>query len=152
MLEKAKARVPAVPLFEADMTEFDLGRKYDVVCCLFRSIAYVLTTSRLRQAVIIEPFFTPDAYWVNKVTLNDYRGDEVALAWMYVSERVESHARLRIHCLVGTPEGVEHFVEDHEFGLFTAADFADAFAAAGLRLEYEPKTPGGTGAYIGWKE
>jgi hypothetical protein len=99
--------------------------------------------------LIIEPFFTPETYWVDRVTLNEYRGDDLALAWMYVSERDGALARLRIHCLAGTPAGVEHFVEDHELGLFTRDDFADAFAAAGLRLEYEPNAPGGTGLYLG---
>jgi dTDP-3-amino-3,4,6-trideoxy-alpha-D-glucopyranose N,N-dimethyltransferase len=162
MLAKARTRVPSVPLHEGDMTEFRLDRRYDVVCCLFRSIGYVGTTQKLERAVaamarhvaengivLIEPFFTPDAYWVNRVTLNDYKRDDLALAWMYVSEREASLARLRINCLVGTPAGVEHFVEVHELGLFTRDDFEKAFATAGLQLEYESDAPGGTGLYIG---
>jgi len=164
MLSKARERLPTVPLFQADMTEFNIGQKYDVVCCLFRSIGYVLTTARLRDAVmamgqhlkdrglvLIEPFFTPETYWVDRVTLNECRRTDFALAWMYVSERIETVARLRIHCLVGTPVGVEHFVETHEFGLFTRVDFEEAFEAAGLQLEFEPGGPGGTGVYVGWK-
>jgi ubiquinone/menaquinone biosynthesis C-methylase UbiE len=162
MLAVARRRLPDVPLHRGDMTDFDLPRRYDVVCCLFRSIAYVGTVDRLRSTVaamarhlndggllIIEPFFTPDTYWVDRVTLNHYQSDDLALAWMYVSERDDTLARLRIHCLVGTPAGVEHFVELHEFGLFTRADFAGAFEAVGLHLEYEPHAPGGTGLYVG---
>jgi ubiquinone/menaquinone biosynthesis C-methylase UbiE len=162
MLAKARIRVPDVTLHQGDMTEFRLDRRYDVVCCLFRSIGYVGTTQRLERAVtamaghvaenglvLIEPFFTPDTYWVNRVTLNDYKRDDLALAWMYVSEREAALARLRINCLVGTPAGVEHFVEVHEFGLVTRDDFERVFAAAGLQLEYIPDAPGGTGLYIG---
>ena len=162
MLAKARARVPDVPLHQGDMTSFDLGRRYDVVCCLFRSIAYTATPDRFDAAVaamarhvapkgvlLVEPFFTPEAYRVDRVTLNEYKRDNFALAWMYVSEKTASGARLRINCLVGTPSGVEHFVEVHELGLFTPDDFARAFAAAGLRMEYQPDAPGGTGMYIG---
>jgi SAM-dependent methyltransferase len=162
MIARATARVPAVRVHQADMADFDLSRRYDVICCLFRSIGYVGTTARLDSAVaamarhlaphgllLIEPFFTPDTYRVDLVTLNEYRSDTLSLAWMYVSERIGATARLRIHCLVGRPSGVEHFVEMHEFGLFTRADFTRSFAGAGLELEYDADWPGGTGLYIG---
>ena len=165
MLSKARARLPDVPFVQADMTDFKLNRRYDVVCCLFRSIGYVLTTARLRQTVaamawhvetgglvLIEPFFTPETYWVDRVTLNEYKGENAALAWMYLSERAEMVARLKIHALLGTPAGVEHFMEMHEFGLFTRDDFVEAFEAAGLRLEFDSGSPGGTGFYVGWKD
>ena len=35
----------------ADMTSFDLGRRFDVVTCLFSSIGYVGTAERLDQAI-----------------------------------------------------------------------------------------------------
>ena len=162
MLTKARERVPDVPLHHGDMASFSLGRRYDVVCCLFRSIGYAGTPDRLDAAIaamarhvapqgilLVEPFFTPDSYFVDRITLNEYKRDNLALAWMYVSEKTESGARLSIHCLVGTLAGVEHFVEVHELGLFTTDDFARAFAAAGLRMEYQPAAPGGTGMYIG---
>lgn len=162
MLAKARVRLPGVPLHEGDMRAFDLGRAYDVVCCLFRSIAYVRTPAYLQGTIaamahhlapggvlLVEPFFTPETYWVNRVTLNQCARDDSKLAWMYVSERTQTGARLKIHCLVGTPAGVEHFVEVHEMGLFTPDDFQAAFAGAGLRLEYDPVGPGGLGLYTG---
>jgi ubiquinone/menaquinone biosynthesis C-methylase UbiE len=162
MLRRAHARLPAVPLHRGDMANFSLGRRYDVVCCLFRSIAYLGTAERLHAAVatmarhlapggllLIEPFFTPETYWVNRVTLNEYKRDDLAIAWMYVSERTTDGARLRTHTLVGTPAGVEHFVEVHDLGLFRREDFVAAFQAAGLALEYDSVGPAGMGMYIG---
>jgi SAM-dependent methyltransferase len=162
MLARAKARLPTTPLHHRDMAEFSLGRHYDVVCCLFRSIAYVRTRERLESAIaamalhlapdgilLVEPFFTPETYCANRLTLNEYKREDLAVAWMYVSERTESGARFRINSLVGTPAGVDHFVEVHELGLFARDDFAAAFDAAGLRLEYDPIGPGGVGLYIG---
>ena len=162
MLVRAAERLPGVRLHAADMAAFDLSRTFDVVCCLFRSIAYCRTVPRLHAAVqamarhvapggllLIEPFFSPDSYWVDRVTLNHAERDNLKLAWMYVSEREGALARLRIHYLAGTAAGVNHFEEVHELGLFASADFEDAFTAAGLRLEFDAGGPTATGLYIG---
>jgi SAM-dependent methyltransferase len=165
MLARAALRVPQARLHVGDMAEFDLAKTFDVVCCLFRSIAYCGSVERLRTAVasmarhlapggllLIEPFFTPETYWENRVTLNEYDGEDLKIACMYVSEREGMLARLRMHYLVGTPQGVEHFEELHELGLYSPADFETAFAAAGLSLEYDPQGPSGVGLYIGRAE
>lgn len=162
MLLRAAERLPGVRLHAADMTAFDLSRTFDVVCCLFRSIAYCRTVAGLHATVkamarhvapggllLIEPFFSPNTYWVDRVTLNHAERDDLKLAWMYVSEREGTLARLRIHYLAGRSTGVEHFEEVHELGLFHGADFESAFAAAGLRLEFDPRGPTATGLYIG---
>ena len=41
MLEAARARCPGVVFHQADMRTFALGRRFDVVTCLFGSIGYV---------------------------------------------------------------------------------------------------------------
>ena len=50
LLEIAKERCEGIVFHESDMTEFDTGEKYDVVCCLFSSIAYVKTYENLCKA------------------------------------------------------------------------------------------------------
>ena len=52
MLEAARERCPDVTFHEADMADFDLGSRFDVVMCLFSSIGYVRTEARLRSAVL----------------------------------------------------------------------------------------------------
>ncbi len=164
MLIKAREKLPFAPLHQGDMTEFSLNRRFDVVCCLFRSIAYTKTPVKLITAIqamtnhlnpggllMIEPFFTPESYWVDKVTLNEFKSDELKISWMYVSEKIDVGARLHYHFLVGTPTGVNHFEEIHELGLFTRDDFEIAFSSAGLTLEYDPNGPGGIGMYYGRK-
>lgn len=57
---------------EADMAEFELSRRYDVVMCLFSSIGYLRTLDRVASAlrrfrdhlrpggaIIVEPWFEP---------------------------------------------------------------------------------------------
>ena len=53
------------------------------------------------------------------------------------------------HYLVGTPQGVEGFVEHHELGLFTREEQLAAFRAAGLQVEHDEEGLMGRGLYIG---
>ena len=51
LLAIARERLGAVELHEGDMTAFSLGRRFDVVTCLFSSIGYVGTVERLGDAI-----------------------------------------------------------------------------------------------------
>src|SRR4051794_2414092 len=75
MLEIARARHPGVAFHHGDMLDFDLGRQFDVVVCLFSSIGYMRTAPRLAQAIatmarhvrpggvlVVEPYFAPTAW------------------------------------------------------------------------------------------
>ena len=41
MLEKARQKVPSAELFEGDMSNFELGKKFDVIICVFDSINHL---------------------------------------------------------------------------------------------------------------
>lgn len=43
MLELAAKKLPEVELYEADMTNFKLGKKYDAVICVFDSVNHLLS-------------------------------------------------------------------------------------------------------------
>src|SRR5262250_3962896 len=51
LLAIARQRNPEVPLHHADMTDFNLGRTFDVVTCLFSAIGYVKTLANLSRAI-----------------------------------------------------------------------------------------------------
>lgn len=74
-LSIARGRLPDLVFHLADMTEFDLKKSYDVVTCLFNSLAHILTLKQLAQAVksmtnhlrpggilLIEPWIGPEAF------------------------------------------------------------------------------------------
>jgi SAM-dependent methyltransferase len=164
MLERARGHLPAVPLHHAGMTDFDLGRQFDVVICLFASVAYVKTLENFRAAIrtmtrhlapggllLVEPFFTPQTYWVDHLKLNEVNRPDLKIAWIYVSKREGTVGVLDIHYLVGRQSGVEHFVERHEMGLFSEQDYRDAFGEAGLTLHHDPVGPANAGLYLGCK-
>jgi len=53
------------------------------------------------------------------------------------------------HYLVATPEGIEHFTECHELGLFSHDEYLGAFVASGLEVVYDPRGLMGRGLYVG---
>jgi ubiquinone/menaquinone biosynthesis C-methylase UbiE len=162
MLEIARQRCPDVPFHQADMIDFRLEHGFDIVTCLFSSIAYVRTVDNLEQTVanmahhlrpggivVLEPFFSPENYWTGTITANFVDEHDLKIAWMYTSDvPVGRLATLNIHYLLGTPEGVDHFTERHELGLFTPEEYLEAFRRVGLEVSYDPEGLFGRGMYI----
>ncbi len=58
---------------------------------------------------------------------------------------------LDVHNLVATPEGVQHPTERQDLGLFTHAEYVDAFEAAGLEATHDPEGLIGRGLYVGMR-
>jgi SAM-dependent methyltransferase len=72
MLAVARDRLRDVEFHQADMADFDLGKRFDAVVCMFSSIGYVHTEERLRSAIaamarhlapggvlVVEPWLAP---------------------------------------------------------------------------------------------
>lgn len=162
LLSRARQRCPGVPFHEANMVDFDLGRRFDVVTCLFSAIGYVQTVPRMRQALatmarhlepggllVVEPWFRPDTYWTDTITANHVEQPDLKICWMYTSKREEDVSVLDVHYVVGTPERVEHFSEQHRIGLFTTEQHLAALRDVGLDVEFDPEGPRGRGLYVG---
>ena len=163
MLAVARERLPDVPLHEADMAEFDLGRTFDAVVCLFSSIGYVRTRERLAAAVaamarhlepggllVVEPWFTPDQWQAPSGPYSTFVDEpELKVARINLSPVPGDTVVLEMHHVIGTPEGVESFVEVHELGMFTHEQYLDAFRVAGLEVEHDPEGLMGRGLYLG---
>ena len=58
---------------------------------------------------------------------------------------------LNFHYLVGTPDGVEYFTEQHQLGRFTTEDYLNAFTNAGLDVSYDSDGISGRGLVVGVK-
>ena len=152
VLNIARRRLPDVPFHVGDMVDFDLGRQFDMITCMFSSIGYTRTLPRLRRTIanlgrhlapggvmIIEPWLAPGEFIPGKVTARFVDEPDLKLARMCVGEVEGTVSVLDFHYMIATPVGVESFNERHELGLFTPQQYHDAFLDAGLQVEYDSK-------------
>jgi len=162
LLELARERNPDTPFHHDDMIEFDLGKQFDFITCLFSSIGYVKTLDKLRSAVrsmaahlkpggvlVIEPWFTPENWHPNTVHASYIDEPELKIARINTSFVKDRVSVFDLHHLVGTPEGTEHLVEHHELGLFEVEETISVVKEAGLVVKYDPDGLTGRGLYIG---
>lgn len=162
LLTLARQRNPGMTFHQADMTNFDLGQRFDVVTCLFSSIGYTRTLENLEQAVtsmarhlvhggllIIEPWFTPDDWRPNTVHALYIDEPELKIARVNTSFAKGHLSYFDLHYLIGTPGGTQHFVEHHELGLFTTTEMRATLANAGLEVSHDSEGLMGRGLYLG---
>ena len=162
LLAIARERLPTVPLHQADMRTFDLGKRFDAVTCLFSAIGYAGDTDGLNAAVarmaahvvpagilVVEPWIEPQAWIDGHLHLLTVDEDDRKIVRITRSERRGNVSILDFHYLVVTRDGAESFEERHEPTLFTREDYVDAFRRAGLEVEHDEEGLIGRGLYIG---
>ncbi len=162
MLALARERFSDLTFHQGDMLDFDLGRQFDVVTCLFSSIAYVKTLQGLEQAtatmarhvrpggmLVIEPFVGPQQWQEGRPTATFVDRDELKIARMSVGAREGDVAILDFEYLIATAAGIERYSERHELGLFTDAQYQRAYRAAGFTLTRDEDGLMGRSLYLG---
>lgn len=162
MLAIARERFPDIQFHQGDMVDFDLGRTFDVITCLFSAIGYVKTEARLAQAIqnmanhlvpggalIVEPWLSPEAWQPGSLHGLNVEEPNLRISRMNINEVDGDISIIDFHYLVGTPNGIHYFTERHELGLFATETYLDAFLKAGLDVVYDPEGPAGRGLFIG---
>jgi len=161
LLEIARRKLPRVTFTCADMGLFDLGRRFDVVTCLYGSIAYVKSVETLRTAMasmaahlapfgvlIVEPWWTKETY-VPGLQVRHVDLPDVKIARMSIGRVRDGWVELEVRYLIGENDRIERASERHEIGLFSRAEYEDAMKETGLRTSFEEGGPAGRGVLIG---
>jgi SAM-dependent methyltransferase len=163
LLAIARRRLPGMRLTRADMADFDLGRRFDAVTCLFSSVGYLATVERLRSAVdamarhlepggvlVVEPWVLPEA-WIEggTTTVEVVEDGDRKLVRVIASSRDGAMSRLRVHYAVAAAGEVQTADERHELRLFTHDEYAAAFLHAGLDTTWDAEGLIGRGLLIG---
>jgi SAM-dependent methyltransferase len=165
MLDVARARVPDVPLHQADMRTLDLGKAFDVVICLFSSIGYVTDPTEMRSTVarlaghvapggvlILDGWVRPDEWREGYRPEPEIARDrETTVVRLAASRRAGNITEMDMHHLVQTAEGVEYFVEHHRLALTPTEDYASAVESAGLSARVIPNYMPGRDRIVGLK-
>lgn len=163
LLAVARTKLPETLLHRADMQDFDLGRTFDVVTCLFSSIGYVESVAGLEGAIgsmarhvasggllLVEPWLTPDTFDPSDLGRLIHVERPGLQAVRMNGSRVEGATSvLDFHYLVARPGSVEHLTETHVLGLFTDEEMRASLERAGLDVEHDREGPLGRGLWIG---
>ncbi|MGH2818473.1 MAG: class I SAM-dependent methyltransferase [Actinomycetota bacterium] len=162
LLAIARHRLPGTKFHRGDMTDFDLGRTFDAVTCLFSSIGYAQTEEALSAAMaamarhlspggvlLVEPWLTPESFEDGHVGSVFVDHDDLKIARLNTTGRDGDLSMLHFAYLVATPDEISHFTEDHVLALFSEEQYRAALEATGLAVEHDPEGPMGRGLYIG---
>jgi len=161
LLAMARRKIPNARFEAADMTNFHLGRQYDVVMCLFSSIGYVRSLENVRKTlgcfknhlspgglIIIEPWFTPDSWTSGRIDMKTVESENLKICRMSMIDREGNLSKIRFEYLIGTAEEIHHEIEYHELGLFTVEEMTQCFREARLESNYDPDGIFGRGLYV----
>ena len=167
ILNVARTNVEGVPFTQADMTTLNLGRKFDVITCLFSSIGYLKTCNNLRKTmqnfsshlkkggvVLIEPWFTKSTYIPGYPHMDTYSSNELKIARVNVSELRGNLSVMDMNYLIAEKnEGVRHFVDRHELGLFEIDETLTIMKKAGFQPKFLKRgLMRDRGLYVGVKQ
>ncbi len=165
-LAVARRRLRSVPLHRGDMTDFDLGKSFDVITCLFSSIGHLLYREKLHAAmtcmarhlkpggvVLVEPWIMPHAFKEGHIGIDVVDKPDLKIARFSTAKRTNNIIYLQMHHMVAEPENIEYFVENHELALYTQKEYEDAFRTAGLAVYFDPSglSDNRRGLFIGVK-
>jgi ubiquinone/menaquinone biosynthesis C-methylase UbiE len=158
----AAAKNPDCHYYQADMTDFNLSKTYDILLCLFSSIGYVRILENVVKALacfkrhlnpggilLVEPWFTPETWNPDHpVRMLTAETGEGCICRMNQNGLEGSLSILNFHYLLGQGKNVQYFTERHELGLFTVDDMQAAFRLAGFKVTYDPQGLTGRGLYL----
>ena len=161
LLAVARQKVAGAQFFEADMSNFALGRRYDAVVCLFSSIGYLRTLDRITSAlicfrqhlsspgvIVVEPWFGPG---VLRLGTGDTRHAEANGLRVARTSHVAVNGQLSTLTFdyeITGASGVRHVRETHELGLFTPDEMLSSFRDAGLYASFDADGLTGRGLYV----
>jgi SAM-dependent methyltransferase len=154
MLEIARERLgDDVPLHVADYVDFDLGRTFDAVTCMFSSIGYARTPERLDAAtaamarhlepggvLVVEPWLQPDMVIPAHVGGTASSGEGIVVLrsnrTQYDGDESGGETNMEMVYVVTTPDGTDTFTERHVMGVWPASRYLEAMDHAGLDAEF----------------
>jgi SAM-dependent methyltransferase len=164
LLQVARQNNPGVTFHCADMVDFRLDERFDVITCLFSAIGYTQTLDKLEKAlasfavhlrpggaVVVEPWFSKEQWFEGRPHAVHVDLPDLKATRMNVSRLEDGLSILDFHYLVATNQGVDYFTERHQLGLFSQEEYIQAFRKAGLQVSYDEQGLTGRGLYSGVK-
>ncbi len=165
MRRQAERKLPSLHIHAADMRELCLDRQFDAVCCMFGPIGYMADETQLRGAIrgmvahlvvggvlVLDPWWFPENFIDGYVMAEVARDERRSVARVSHSVRTGSSMCITAKYLVGDNAGIQEFCTQDTLSLFRRDQYADAFTAAGLTVEYLPTAATDRGLFVGTRD
>lgn len=144
MINIARAKVPNARFEVANMTDFRLRNRFDVITCLFSSIGYVQNFRKLVRTLqnfhdhltnggltLVEPWVFKKDFRKGNFAIDTYEDEKIKLARMGTSTLTESRWLVHFHYLIGINGEILHNKEIHKMIAADYGDYAKGFNQAG---------------------
>jgi len=168
MIRIAKNKVPNAKFKVANMINFRIKGKFDVIICLFSSIGYVQTFNNLvktlenfyehlneKGLVIVEPWIFKNDFKKGYLALYTYEDEKVKLVRMATSKIVRSKWLIFMHYLIGEKDEIRYVRELHKMLVLDYQDYVKAFESTwfkDVKFLKENLWDGCRGLFIATKE
>jgi len=166
MLDIARRKFPALAFHRQDMTALHVRRRFDVIVCLFATIAYTRTYANLKRTmmkfaghlveggvVIVEPFVHPSLFKPGYFDGLYVDRPEVKLCRLIRSSLRNNIATLDCHFLIAAKDGIKSYHDIHRMGCFSPQRVLKIMNDCGLRSQYLTKgLMPDRGLYVGVKK
>jgi ubiquinone/menaquinone biosynthesis C-methylase UbiE len=158
MLAVAKKNLPGIRFVQGNMVDFDLGKQFDVVLCLFSSIGHLQTRYAVRKAVanfarhmkkggvlIVEPWIRKSRWMDKTVHMQIYDSDSLKIARVSYSWMEGGFSVLDEGYVIGERgRGISYVKDRHRMRFFEVGPTLAAMRKAGLEPSFtedslEPK-------------
>ncbi|OLT49028.1 SAM-dependent methyltransferase [Saccharomonospora sp. CUA-673] len=160
MCDMARRNAPRATITSGDMRTFRAERTYDAVVCMCFSLGYMKDREELEAAVavmadclapggvvIAEPWWFPENFLDGFVSGGIAEKPGLVVSRVSHTVREGNATRMSVNYTVAESRGIRSFAEQELYTLFELDEYLAAFAAAGLRAEYEPGGPSGRGLF-----
>ena len=146
MIKTAENKVSNAKFKVANMTNFRLRERFDVILCLFRSIGYVQDFNNMVKTLenfyrhlngeglaMVEPWIFKEDFKRGFIGLDTYEDEKLKLARMATSRIVRAKWLVFMHYLIGEKGKIRYVKELHEMLALDYEDYVKAFKLAGFK-------------------
>jgi ubiquinone/menaquinone biosynthesis C-methylase UbiE len=147
MLAVARKNAPAAEFVKANMLDFNLGRQFDVVLCLFSSIGHLRTRSEIGKALtnfsrhmrgggvcIIEPWVKESDWRDKAVNLHSYESDSLKITSASFGQKKGRFSIIDERYLIAERgKGITYVRDRLKLRLFELDETMEAARKAGLK-------------------
>jgi ubiquinone/menaquinone biosynthesis C-methylase UbiE len=154
MIAVARQKVAGVRFEVGDMAEFNLGRLFDVITCLFSGIGYLKSRGKIGRAIenfsrhlnvggvlILEPWIKKSEWMNRSVHLQTYDSKELKIARVHYGRAKGNFSILDERFLIGEKnKGISYIKTKHVMRFFEPQKDLEAMRRSGFNAIYSKES------------